>query len=121
MHADSHAWFASVDRSRLLVPTSIIAEICYMIALLRGPHVESAFLQDLAQGAYGQLIDVTAEDVRRMGQLVSTYSDLPLGGADASLVAIAERLDIAEIATVDHRHFTVVRPTHTASFTLLPD
>jgi hypothetical protein len=25
-----------------------------------------------------------------------------------------------KVATLDHRHFTVVRPAHTASLTLLP-
>ncbi len=91
-----------------------------MIALLQGPAVEAAFLQDLANGAYGQLLDITSADLRRMSQLVSQYGDLPLGGTDASLVAVAERVDSSEIATVDHRHFSVVRPRHTPSFTLLP-
>jgi predicted nucleic acid-binding protein len=52
--------------------------------------------------------------------LVAIYQDLPLGTADASVVACAERLGITEVATVDFRHFTVARPIHTAAFTLLP-
>jgi len=55
-----------------------------------------------------------------MVELVAQYHDLPLGTVDASVVAAAERLDIREVATVDRRHFSVVRPKHTASFTLLP-
>jgi uncharacterized protein len=47
-------------------------------------------------------------------------ADLPLGIVDAAVVAIAERLQLTEIATLDHRHFTVVRPRHTAAFVLLP-
>jgi hypothetical protein len=39
---------------------------------------------------------------------------------DAAVIAIAERLQLTEIATLDHRHFTVVRPRHTAAFVLLP-
>jgi uncharacterized protein len=42
------------------------------------------------------------------------------GTVDASIVATAERLGIREIATVDRRHFTVVRPDHVDAFTLLP-
>ncbi len=43
-----------------------------------------------------------------------------LGGADASVIALAERHSGTQIATLDHRHFTVVRPAHCAAFTLLP-
>jgi hypothetical protein len=37
-----------------------------------------------------------------------------------SVVAIAERLDVREIATIDRRPFSVVRPRHVDAFTLLP-
>jgi predicted nucleic acid-binding protein len=43
-----------------------------------------------------------------------------LGTVDGSVIAAAERLDIKEIATLDRRHFTVVRPNHAAAFNLLP-
>jgi predicted nucleic acid-binding protein len=48
------------------------------------------------------------------------YVDMPLGMADASLIASAERLGAHEIATLDRRHFGAVRPEHVESFTLLP-
>jgi len=55
-----------------------------------------------------------------MADLVLTYGDLPLGTTDASVVAIAERLKLTDVATLDRRHFTVVRPSHVNSLTLLP-
>jgi len=48
------------------------------------------------------------------------YSSLPLGAADASVIAVAERLKLTEVATLDRRHFTVVRPSHVDALTLLP-
>ena len=45
---------------------------------------------------------------------------MPLGTVDASVIALAERLKVAQIATLDHRHFSVVRPAHVESFELLP-
>jgi uncharacterized protein len=51
---------------------------------------------------------------------VTQYADFPLGAVDATVVAVAERLGVSEIATVDRRHFTVVRPRHAHAFTLLP-
>jgi predicted nucleic acid-binding protein len=59
-------------------------------------------------------------DLERAAELVETYSDLALGTVDAALVAIAERLGASKIATLDCRHFTVVRSTHVPSFELLP-
>jgi uncharacterized protein len=57
----------------------------------------------------------------RIAELTRRYLDLPLGATDASLIAIAERLGIDTIATLDRRHFTVVRPAHVEAFTLLPE
>lgn len=77
------------------------------------------FLGDLAGGA---LIaePVAPRDWLRMAELVSGYRDLPLGTVDASVVAAAERLGIGAIATLDHRHFSVVRPSHVAAFDIVP-
>jgi uncharacterized protein len=55
-----------------------------------------------------------------MVELVAQYHDLPLGSVDASVIAAAERLGIAEIATVDRRHISVVRPRHTSAFDMQP-
>ncbi|MFI7627711.1 hypothetical protein [Microbispora rosea] len=55
-----------------------------------------------------------------MAELVERYVDLPLGLVDAAVIAIAERLGLREVATVDQRHFRIVRPRHVEAFTLLP-
>lgn len=60
-------------------------------------------------------------DFVRMAELVRDYDDLPLGTTDASVISVAERLGVDEIATLDHRHFRVVRPSHVNAFTLLPE
>lgn len=75
------------------------------------------FLQSLANGD----IELIAADYARMAQLVLKYHDLPLGTTDASVVAVAERLKITDVATLDRRDFAVVRPRHVAALTLLPE
>jgi predicted nucleic acid-binding protein len=76
-------------------------------------------LGDLAAGNFS-LEPVRPADLIRIAELVAQYHDLPLGTVDASVVATAERLQIAEIATVDRRHFSIVRPAHIDVFRLLP-
>ncbi len=62
-----------------------------------------------------------AEDWPRIADLVERYADLPLGTADASVVALAERFGATTIVTLDRRHFGVIRPRHCAAFALLPN
>lgn len=103
----------------LIVPILVITEVVSLLATRLGTEPEVRFLGDLASGAFA-VEPVAAVDWLRIAELVARYRDLPLGTVDASVVATAERLGVTDIATVDRRHFTVVRPDHVAAFTLLP-
>ncbi|MCM3920978.1 PIN domain-containing protein [Frankia sp. AiPs1] len=63
---------------------------------------------------------MTPADASRAAILVERYADLRLGTADAFVVAVAKRLRAVKFATLDRRHFSVVRPAHVPAFTLLP-
>lgn len=105
---------------RLLLPSTVAAEAGYLLATRVSPAVEVQFLRGVAEGAF-EVVDLTRADYARMADLAGRYVDLPLGTTDASVVAVAERLGVTEIATLDRRHFGVVRPRHVAAFTLLPE
>ena len=96
----------------------MVSEVAYLLATRLGPEPEVRFLGDLAAGAFS-VEPVATRDWLRIAELVARYRDLPLGTVDASVVATAERLDVTDIATVDRRHFSVVRPNHAVAFTLL--
>ena len=97
----------------------MVTEVVYLIGSRLGADAEVRFLGDLAAGEF-TVEHVAAGDWLRIAELVSQYRDLPLGSVDASVVATAERLDITQIATLDRRHFSIVRPTHAPSFELIP-
>jgi uncharacterized protein len=101
------------------VPTLVIAEVTYLIGTRLGWQAEVRFLGDIAGGSF-VLEPVHPADAIRIAELVARYHDLPLGAVDASVIAAAERLTVAHIATTDRRHFSIVRPAHTDSFELLP-
>jgi hypothetical protein len=101
----------------LIVPTLVITEVVYLLASRLGPQAELKFLGDVASGAF-DVEPVHAVDWLRIADLVTRYSDLPLGTVDASVIACAERLGVDEIATVDLRHFTVVKASR--QLVLLP-
>ena len=97
----------------------MVAEAGWLIDRQLRPEAEATFYRSVAAGDL-HVEPITSEDWVRIAELVETYADLRLGGTDASLVAVAERLGVTEIATLDLRHFRVVRPRHVDAFTLLP-
>ncbi|HPB71471.1 MAG TPA: PIN domain-containing protein [Phycicoccus sp.] len=105
---------------RLLIPAPVVSEVGYLLEREGGPRVEAAFAQSLADQQF-VVVDLLLADWRRVAELLTTYSDLPLGLVDASVVAVAERLGVTEIATLDRRHFTILRPRHVGAFTLIPE
>ncbi len=56
-----------------------------------------------------------------MAELMRQDADFPLGAPDASIVALAERLETDVIITLDRRHFSAIRPRHCEHFRLLPE
>lgn len=104
---------------RLVVPAFVVTEVCYLLARENGAKSEEAFARSLAAGDF-VIAPVTSSGLDRAADLIGQYADLPLGFVDASVVALAEQLELREIATLDRRHFSVVRPRHLDAFTLLP-
>jgi uncharacterized protein len=102
---------------RLVIPALCVAEAAYLIHHQCGPSTEARFLRGL------EGFDVQAplaQDWPRIGELVEQYADFPLGGTDASVIALAERLRTEVVITLDRRHFGTVRPKHCEHFVLLP-
>ena len=96
-------------RRPLLVPGTVVAEVGYLLARNAGARVESLFLQALADGDF-QPVDLQRDDYRRAAELVQTYADLPLGTTDATVIALAERLEVSEVAMLDRRHLLWCAP-----------
>lgn len=64
-------------------------------------------------------VDLFPDDSQRMRVLMRQYSKLPMDFADASLVALAERLNVRKVFTLD-RHFRLYRPRHCQGFEIFP-
>ncbi len=133
---DTGPLYASLDRSdedhercrsliedtkeTLLLPAPVIVEVAYLIKRTLHPGVLVALLDDIETGAYA-VEDLVPSDYRRTRELCDRYADSRIGFVDAAVLAIAERLDEPKIATLDHRHFRILRPRHVEAFRLLPD
>lgn len=106
-------------RGRLIVPSSVVPEACYLLNQYLGPGAETSFVKALVNRELS-LEHFTAPDLARSVELMRTYADNNIGFVDASVVAISERLNIHHILTTDRRHFAAIRPAHCREFTLLP-
>ena len=104
----------------LLMPVPVLTEVGYLLEREKGARTEAEFLRSIRMGQV-VIVPLTAADLDRMVELVEAYGDFPLGLVDASVVAVAERLNADAIATLDRRHFSVVRPRHLPAFKLLPE
>lgn len=103
----------------LIVPALVLSELDYWCQKRLAADAWLTFLSDVLSGAYN-VENPTHGDWERCHELQSAYADLALGVVDASVLAVVERLKEPKLATLDHRHFSTVRPRHVEALTLLP-
>lgn len=103
----------------LIVSPYVVAELDYLVATRHGRAAEKAVLAHLASGAW-ELPGVGREDLDRIGSVIDRYDDHLIGVADASNVILAARYDTRRIATLDRRHFNILRTTAGDPFEVLP-
>jgi predicted nucleic acid-binding protein len=103
---------------QLIIPALVVAETTYLIGHRLGAAAEAAFLRSLKDF---HVEEPATDDWPVIGDLVDQYADFPLGGADASVIALAARLDTDIVVTLDRRHFSAVRPPHCEALRLIPE
>jgi uncharacterized protein len=115
----SRSWF-TVNRRPLVTNAAVVTEVTYLLGRWCGIEHQLALLEFLCQP--GWTLEHLAPDLPRIAALMDRYRNLPADFTDASLVALAERLDYTDIATTDRRDFSLYRPAHVERLTnlLLP-
>lgn len=97
----------------------MVAETAWLLLDRFGPAQQRRFLAMITHDELTP-VDLVRADWTRMVDLVDRYADLRLDVVDASTIAVAERLELTDIATLDERDFRTGRPAHRDAFTLLP-
>jgi predicted nucleic acid-binding protein len=118
-HARSRALLERVQEP-LVVPSPVLVEVDYWVRKWLGPGAFVAFLADVEAGGY-RVENLLPDDYRRVRELCDRYADADIGFIDAAVLAIVERLNEPKLATLDHRHFGMLRPRHVDALTFLPD
>lgn len=122
-HQRCAEFFADPPPGPLMLPSTVLIEACWLINSRMGTAAHTAFLErigaDLTAGSL-QLVELLPVDVSWMAELANSHRDAHLDPTDLSIIALAERLQISQVATLDRRDFTIVRPRHCTAFTLFP-
>lgn len=117
MHETVARWLEAVDEGLVTTPL-VLAEIDYVLGRRAGADALDAFWADLDDGVYA-----VQWWPRALPETIAAAREarVPVGLADASLVALAAHVGTHRIATLDHRHFTALRPLGGGEgFALLP-
>lgn len=101
------------------IPAPVLVEVDWVARSRSVPDAMERLLGSVVDASV-VVVDLDEEDYRRVRVLQQLYADLPLEFVDACVVAIAERLEQTRVATLDRRHFSVVKPVHIPSFELVP-
>ena len=105
--------------SKILLPQLVLVEVAYLIGRDVGIPTVVRFLKGIPVSRF-ELIEATAQDIERTAQILEQYADSKVDFVDASVMAIAERLNITTVLTIDRRDFGLFRPLHCSNFVLLP-
>jgi len=115
-HHDQIRALYAAEPDAWVLPWAVLPEVDYLVGRTLGSAAESAWLDDLAAGAF-EIEWGSPRDIAAARTIESRYAALAIGLVDAVVMATAERLR-ADIATVDLRHFGAVRLAHSPK--LLP-
>ena len=108
-----------LQHPRILLPKVVLVEVAYLLGRDAGIQTVVAFLRGLPASRF-TLIEATDPDIARTAEILAQYVDSKVDFVDATVMAIAERLEIKTILTLDQRDFRMFRPRHCDSFTLQP-
>lgn len=106
-------------REKLIVPVTVLPEVTYLLAKRFGHHYMREFVHRISNSDW-HIENLIGDDMKRVYELLSVYADEKLDFADVTIIAMAERLDVDTILTLDRRDFRLVRPSHIEYFNLLP-
>lgn len=104
--------FLKAFAGELITTTPVLTEVTYLLDFSASAQID--FIRWVSEGAV-TLVELIRNDLLRIAELAQKYSDLPMDFADASLIAVGERLGIRQIATIDS-HFHLYRMKGRTSF-----
>jgi predicted nucleic acid-binding protein len=110
--------FLKEFKGKLFTTEPVLTETLYLL----GPPIRAQrYCIDFIVKGGATLIPQSMQSLSRVSTLMAKYEDIPMDFADATLVSLAEELDVADILTLDLRGFGAYRIRSKAAFKIWPD
>ncbi len=116
-HTEARAVY--IQKTHILLPQTVLVEVAYLLGRDAGIVIVVAFLKGLPNSRF-IISELTDQDIARTAEILEQYAGSRVDFVDATVMAVAERLNITTVLTLDQRDFRLFRPEHCESFTLLP-
>ena len=109
--------FLKEFKGKLFTTEPVLTETLYLL----GPSVKAqrSCIDFILKGG-ATLIPQSIESLYRASALMEKYADIPMDFADATLVTLAEEIDIGEILTLDRKGFGAYRIRGKTAFKIWP-
>ena len=107
------------SNAELLLPTVVLVEVAYLVHAKIGYYAIPFYMEKIKQSPFN-FEYIVEDDLERIQALMKQYQDAELDFVDTAIVAMAERLNVRHILTVDQRDFRIIRPHHCNHFELWP-
>ncbi|EDN65996.1 PilT-like protein [Beggiatoa sp. PS] len=110
---------ALLNEPNPILPDVVLPELAYMVLRELGYAVLVEFLNSVVRGEI-VIEKSTAKDLARTTEILEKYADCKIDFVDCVIAAMAERLNIQRIMTIDRHHFQLLRPKHCSYFMIIP-
>jgi predicted nucleic acid-binding protein len=116
---DACAALLTETQEQLVIPAPVLVELDYWIRKFATADAWLTFCEDISRGAY-LLHQLDSAATVAAATLQAKYEDLRLGLVDASVLVTCEVMGEPKVATLDRRHFSVLRTEDGRTLEILP-
>jgi hypothetical protein len=109
----------ALERTTIALPIVVLPEVAFLLERRHGAARAATAMDRIVRGPW-PITDLEPVDLHRAAELMARYADPRIGFVDAAIAALAERLGVVRLYTLDRRDFTILRPRHAAAFEILP-
>jgi predicted nucleic acid-binding protein len=88
----------------LLLPAPVVPEVDHLLGVRLGREARQLFYGGLVEASFLQ-VDLPQDRIPRVAEIDAQFVELELGFVDSAIVALAEAIGVARVATTDRRHF----------------
>lgn len=102
-----------------VIPAAVLVELEYWVRKFASSSEWLLFCEDVHAGSYA-IYPLDSALLLRAARLQAKYADVPLGLVDATVFSTCEAVGEDKVATLDRRHFSLLKTEEGRTLSILP-